>query len=41
MNLCIFLGAIPFLVEIDEAPMVGYASFTSWFETKFNSTWSA
>jgi hypothetical protein len=35
------LGAIPFLVEIDEAPMVGYASFTSWFETKFNSTWSA
>ena len=23
------LGAIPFLVEIDEAPMVGYASFSS------------
>ncbi len=34
-------GAIPFLVEIDEAPMVGYADFVSWFDTKFRSTWSA
>ena len=35
------LGAIPFLVETDEAPMVGYADFVSWSDTKFSSTWSA
>jgi len=30
-----------FFVDIDEALMVGYASFSSQFETKFTSAWSA
>jgi len=33
--------AIPCLVEIGEAPVVGYADLSSSFDTQFSSTWSA